>query len=713
MKTYDAMTYHPTSEKLVDILCNKTQSVDRLFFRVMTAYYLTVVASMMRTKIMTQDRGEIPVNMYAINLAPSGFGKGHSTNILEDQVIDQFRHNFNEVTLPQMAAHNIPQIANARSIKNASDPDVEIALAEKEYKDLGPLFFSFDSATPAAIKDVRHKLLLANGGALNLQIDEIGTNLTTIAEALGPYLELFDVGKIKPKLTKNTSENKRREEIHGRTPANMMLYGTPNRLMNGAKTEEEMYALLDTGYARRCFFGYTRGRTRPGVLSAREIFAQRTDSSTNAFLESLSDRLGDLTDIVYAYKKLSVSEHVSLTLIEYQQDCEIRAEALGEHDEMRKAELTHRYFKALKLAGAYAFLDGTPEITEDHLYNAIILAEESGKAFDLLLTRDRPHVKLAKYMAQINRPVTQVDLIEDLPFFTGPMSRKQEILQLAITYGYQNNIIIKKFYTDGVEFLRGETLKQTKLDKIIVSYSADLAKNYLAEEVKFDDLHKMTQAKDIHWATHAFVEEHRCEDKAIPGFNLVVLDVDGGVNLNTAKALLEGYKALFYTTKRHTKAEHRFRIILPMNYELKLDAKDYKEFMANIYQWLPFDVDTGTGQRSRKWMSNPGQFEYIDGEMLDVLPFIPKTSRNEDFKSRLLDQQGLDNLERWVINNTGDGNRNKMLLRFALILVDADFDFQAILHRVTELNNKLPDKLEDAEILGTIMVTVSKAISKR
>jgi hypothetical protein len=713
MKKYADMDYHPTSEKLVDILCNKTQSADRLFFRVMVAYYFSLAASMMRTKITTLDRGELPVNFYGINLATSGFGKGHSTNIVEDQVIDQFRHNFNELTLPQMADQNIPKIANARAIKNSSDPDAELAIATKEYVDLGPLFFSFDSATPAAIKDVRHKLLLANGGALNLQIDEIGTNLTTIAEALGPYLELFDVGKIKPKLTKNTSDNKRREEIHGRTPANMMLYGTPSRLMNGSKTEEEFYALLDTGYARRCFFGYTKGRTKPGLLTSKEILAQRTNTATDVFLEKLSDRLGDLADMVNAYKKLQVSEAVTLILIDYQIDCELRAEALGEHDEMRKAELSHRYFKAIKLAGTYAFIDGTPEITEDHLYSAIALAEESGEAFDMLLTRDRSHVKLAKYIAHVNRPVTQVDLIEDLPFYSGPQARKNEIMQLAITYGYQNNIIIKKSYSDGVEFLRGETLKATDLSKIRVSYSTDIAKNYLFEEVKFDDLHMMTQAPGIHWCTHDFLEGHRCEEKAVPGFNLVVLDVDHGVSLSTAQKLLEGYKALFYTTKRNTDKEERFRIILPTNYELKLDAKDYKEFMSNIYQWLPFPADTATGQRARKWMSHNGQFEHVDGQVLDVLPFIPKTSRNEDFKSQLLDQQGLDNLERWVINNSGDGNRNNMLLRFTMILVDAGFDFQGVLNRVTELNKKLPDKLDDAEILGTIMVTVSKAIAKR
>jgi hypothetical protein len=194
---------------------------------------------------------------------------------------------------------------------------------------------------------------------------------------------------------------------------------------------------------------------------------------------------------------------------------------------------------------------------------------------------------------------------------------------------------------------------------------------------------------------------------------LVVIDVDGGVSLNTVKMLLGGHKFLLYTTKRHTPTENRFRIILPTNYELALDAKDYKEFMANIYEWLPFEVDTATNQRARKWLSHDGPYEYNDGILLDVLPFIPKTSKNEERKILLDSQQSLDNLERWVMNNIGDGNRNNLLLRYAMILMDGGFDFEAIRVKVLDLNSKIPDKLDEAEIMATIMITVAKNLGKR
>src|SRR5690606_2943619 len=133
--------------------------------------------------------------------------------------------------------------------------------------------------------------------------------------------------------------------------------------------------------------------------------------------------------------------------------------------------------------------------------------------------------------------------------------------------------------------------------------------------------------------------------------------------------------------------------------------KDFKEFYKNLLEWLPFKADEQCAHRSKKWLSHAGHYEYTDGILLDVLPLIPKTSKNEQRKKLLESQESMDNLERWMINRIGDGNRNNMLLRFAMILVDAGLQFDDVLHKVLALNSKIPDKLEETEILTTIMQT--------
>lgn len=712
MRDLSELEYHGTSEKLVKVLCDETQNSNPNFFRILVAYYFAKVASMMRVTVKAPGGAQIPVNIYAINLATSGFGKGHSTRIIEDSVIDQFQQCFLEETFPLIAEQELPKIAHRRAMRKSTDPDEELERVEREFEATGPLLFSFSEGTGPAVKQLRHKLLMTRAGSLNFEIDEIGSNLLGNMELFTTYLELYDMGKIKQKLVKNTSDNQRTEEIMGQTPANLMAFGTPTKLLNGGKTEDEFYSLLDTGYARRCLFGFARKASK-NKRSPGEIYDLMTSTVNSSFMDHLSDDLGALADIINFNKELQLSKDVAIDWIEYQLYCNTEADKLGEHDEIRKAEISHRYFKALKLAGTYAFIDGSHEITLDHLYNAICMVEESGRAFDQLLARDRAYVKLAKYLADVNREVTHVDLVEDLPFYKGSNQAKTEILNLATAWGYKNNVIIKKSFMDGIEFLRGESLQETDLNEVTISYGQDLAHGYMNEKVPFDQLHKLTQAPGFHWVAHHLIDGHRQEENAIPGFNLVVIDVDGGTPLSTAQLLLKDYKCMFYTTKRHSNQDNRYRVVLPVSYTLKLDAKDYKEFMANIYEWLPFPVDDQTGQRARKWLSHNGQYHYNDGEVLDPLQFIPKTSKNEERKQRMLDQQSLSNLERWFLNNTGAGNRSNQLIKYALLLVDSGKDIDQVREGVMALNNKLPDNLSEAEIMSTILKSATQALIKR
>lgn len=714
MIPFEDMNYHPDSERLVKILCDKTQNQNPLFFRVLVGYYFSMIASMMRTTIKTPDRGSIPVNMYAINLGTSGSGKGFSTNIMEKDVIGRFRTRFLEDTFPLLAEQNLPKIAHKRAVRENYDPEDMLVKVRKEFENLGSLVFSFDSGTPAAVKQMRHKLLMANAGSVNLQIDEIGSNLLSNVDVLTTFLELFDMGRIKAKLIKNTAENVRNEEIAGDTPTNMMLFGTPAKLLNGGKQEEELYSMLETGYARRCFFGYSLAANKSHEMTPQEVFDIMTDTASNQYLEDLADKFDQLADIVNTNKELVMTKATALITIEYRLRCERIAMEMAEHEEIKKAEMSHRYFKALKLAGAYAFIDDSPELTADHFYNAVALAEESGTAFEMLLTRDRNYVKLAKYLGSVRRECTQADLVEDLPFYRGAAAQKTEMLALATAWGYKNNVIIKKSFSDGIEFLRGEMLKPTDLSKMILAFSDDMTEGYEATYAPWDKLFRLTQLKDHHWVSHHLLNGYRNEENALPGFNMVVLDVDGTAQLSTVKMLMKQYMFMVSTTKRHTEAENRFRLILPINYELKMDAKEFKEFYQNILESLPFEVDASCAHRSKKWLTNDaGTYEYNEGEIFDVLPFIPKTSKNEDRKNLLQDQQGMDNLERWLMNNIGDGNRNSMLLRYAMILVDAGFEFEAIRQKVSLLNEKIADKLEESEIMATVMVTVMKAVAAR
>jgi hypothetical protein len=140
-----------------------------------------------------------------------------------------------------------------------------------------------------------------------------------------------------------------------------------------------------------------------------------------------------------------------------------------------------------------------------------------------------------------------------------------------------------------------------------------------------------------------------------------------------------------------------------------LDSEDYREFMNSVMEWLPFKTDESANQRAKKWESFAGgSYHYNDGELLDVLDFIPKTSRNEAYKNQNKELQSLDNLERWFAQRIAMGNRNNHMIKFALALVDSGLTLIEVNRAVHEFNKKLSNPMSEDEIDKTIMVTVGK-----
>lgn len=706
--------HHEAIEELVDLLCAKTQNNDKGFFKAEVAYFLAKMASCMRACVLTKDRGEIPINLYVIALAASGMGKGFSVGIMENELIKGFKRRFIEDTMPIIAEANLHKLADDKALKNPDgDPEKEYTKLEKEYENLGKYPFTFDSGTTPAVKQLRQKLLLATCGSINLQIDEIGSNLIGSTEVLNTYLELFDQGYTKLKLTKNTNDNIRGDDLDGKTPANMLLFGTPVKLFDGSTTENEFYSFLEIGYARRCIFGI--GHTDKKAyhsMTPEQIFQSLIQPKNKQIIDKWANKFARLADPSKFQWTMDMKDEVAIKLLEYKINCEKAADQLAEYQEIEKAELSHRYFKALKLAGALAFVDEAIEVDMNHLLQAILLVEESGQAFRSILTREKSYMKLAKYIANVGIEVTHADLNEALPFYKSGVAARNEMMTMAQAWGYKQNILIKKSYVDNIEFFKGESLKATDLDKLIISYSDHFAYNYNNDYAPFDQLTNLTQSAGMHWINHHVKNNHRNEENVIPRFNMIVLDVDGTISLNTAQDLLKEYKYLIYTTKRHTEESNRFRMIFPTNYELQLDSDEYKEFMDNIRSWLPFEVDESVNQRSKKWETfDKGSYFYnTEGKLFDVLPFIPKTSKNEQYQKEFSKIESMDNLERWFAQRIGTGNRNNQLLKFAFALVDSNMSVTDVESKVKAFNSKLSNPLSEKELESTIFKTVGQKI---
>lgn len=712
--------FNDIQEKIVDILCRRTQNSDRKFYRISTALYLTEMASNMRAYLVTKDRGSVIINQYAINLAESGNGKGYSTNILENEIFSGFKEEFLNSTVEAVSTINMELKANELADTKGTSPEEELDKLLKAYNKAGTLLYTFDSGTKEGVKQYRTKLCLGKIGALNYHVDEFGSNLDNSNDLLNVGLELYDAGIIKPKLIKNTSDNIRDEDYGGITPTNMHLYGTPTKLLDGGNTQNKFLTFLETGYARRCIFGYgERDISAYKTLTPEEIFMDITSNHISESISELNDKFRKLAKV--ANKAIIVPDEVSIHLIAYKQLCECIADELPEHESIRKSEIAHRYFKTLKLAGAYAFVDGVDEVTIDHLFQAIMLVEESGSTFYKILNTKANYIRLAEYLASIKRPATLADLTNQLPYYKGSAAEKAEMLTLARAYGYTNGIVIKVSYVDGIAQYIGESLKKTDLNKLKVSISTDVAYNYSPVEKSLNDLCKLGSGKvnnlPIHWCNHYFNKKHRCEDETIPGFNLIVLDIDGGVTLKEVKAVLENYVYLLYTTKSYKpdSGELRARVIIPISHELKLDKDDYKNFMNSIRDWIPIptsSLDASMNQRSKKWESNPRDNLIIEcnaeGELFNELPFIPRTSENDKLKEKYSKIEHLDKLTRWLLNRAVEGDRNNTIYKYGAILKERGMDSNSIKEKIKEFNSKLESPISEEELKSTIFVSLER-----
>ena len=710
---------HPLIEQVVSELVVQCDTDSADYFRVLTAFYFSKVASNMRAIVRTEDRGDVPINCFAVGMAPSGFGKGKSIGYFEEEggPMFAFRKRFVQDTFPTISDQNLWKLASEAAAINGTEEDDEKERLTKLYHKAGPYVPTMRSATAATITQLRGKLLMSSVGAITIQVDEIGDNLEKmgVAEALTVFFELYDKGHMEVSGTKNTDENLRLDDMDGCTPANILLYGTPSKLFNGGSQEATFMGLLEAGYARRCLFAWGEKSEKNLDIDPTLVYEKLVESRNKMQINGLKTLFAELADPSRHNWVIEEPRPVGYARTAYALLCKRRLDQFSPLDTVRRAEMEHRHWKALKLAGALAYIDEKLDLSMDHMLAAIDIVERSGNALEKILSRDPSHVRLAKYIALTGNEMTHADLVDALPFYPKSSSgTRKDMMDLARQWGHKNNVIIRTRYEDGIELFSGETLKETDLENIFVSYSDHQAYNFAYEPAPFDKLHILATQPDMHWCNHAFIDGHRLDDKTIPGFNLLAVDVDGGVTLDFVHEALSEYVFMTYTTKRHTPEEHRFRLLMPITHILEMGQEEYREFVDNFLLWLPFDSDNTSNQRGKKWLTNEHALvHYNEGKMLDPMPFIPKTRKNEIYENQMRELKSLGNLERWFAQKMVYGDRNNQMLRFALALVDSGMSLLEVETAVKNFNSKLSNSLPDSELRSTVLVTAARKIQQR
>ena len=699
--------------EIIGLVQSKIPGSDLHFTVMMIMNKMAQISANMRVKVHYMDGTLIPVNFYGMMLANSGIGKGKITNLLEDNITGLFEEKFMKKLAPEVSEDRLNFLAEQKAISEGLDQAIALNEILKEWNKLPKHLYSFSDATIEGTKAKRVKLSMIELGATNLEIDEIALNIERVSEVLALFLEAYDLGKAKQKLIKVDSNS---ESL--KVPANAFFFGTPARLLNGGKIEKIFIDLLANGFGRRMFYGIVDEDAEIAKVSSQERLSAMRDMTVVANMDEIKKYFAGFADKQFIGKVLPITDDVATALLDYEDNCLERAKSFKSHQEIEKAEMSHRYWKTIKAAGILCFIDNRDMISIEDIQDAISIAEESGLAFEKIMNRPANHERLLDFILEQERKLTQADLVEQLHFYgSTSKQQKEEMLVLASAFAYNNNAVIKRNIIDGIEFISAQKLKSHNESETILSISTHITENYDNRLGKFADIKNILKS-DFNYSAHHFKDGYRTIDNSLPDFNIIILDIDEDVSIQMAMALLGEYKYIMGTTRSHQKEKNgevcdRFRIVMPLDRTLSMNGEEFTEFMKNIMNWLPFEVDRKCVDAARFYFGNPDALIFEnDGNTIESIDFIPNTSKAEEKKRVIADLSNLDELERWFALSMSKGSRNNNLARFAFMLCDAGLGVEQIEERVLKMNETMTDKLPEKEIYGTIMKSVTKKLQE-
>jgi hypothetical protein len=697
-------------EKIVDVLSKYTSVENKDFLRTMVIYKMAQVAGSMRAHISYLKSESIPTNIYSLVLANSGFSKGKTLGFLNQKIFKKFRDKFCNVLMKEHPDRFMQALASKYETKYGTPKEDKFIELKTAFNNSSKFIYEFPISTIEGVRSLRQRLMLSGIGSTNMTVDEIGLMITnqSVQDTVIYGLETYDMGMSNNKLLKYNSEL----DMPYQVPNNMLLFGVYEGLFNGSKQEEVFIEFLKNGYARRMLFCVDNNvNAEEELKDPSKILEELKGGEFDEDIDYLSNIIENFCTEGNISKKIKVSDEMSIKIMEYENICIEKANKISKHDILKRTEMRHRYWKVLKLAGIYTFFSGFTDMSAKDIDDAIEVVEGSGESFTKLLNNDPNYVKLATFLCDnAGCEFTNSELCEKLYFYSkAKVHDKREMLDMALENAFRRGVLVERKAINGIELFSIKKLKSTDLGSMRISYSKDIATGFEPYTAKWESVYKAVTKEERYFTAHHFKDKHRISDNVIQGFNMLIIDIDKDLKIDTFKEIMADYKYLLYTTKRHTKESNRFRVIFPMNYTLDLDEKEYKVFMQNFFEWLPFDVDIACSDIARAWRTNSGEYFYNEGDLIDVTTFIPNTTNNINYKNNK-NFKNTTNAQRWFLLHASSGNRNNMLLRYALMCYESVQDYNHIKHQVMELNDKFENPIAIREIEQTIMKTIERKI---
>lgn len=662
------------------------------YARLVSLYGVASIANSIRTQvIIPTDNEPMPINLFGCGLAGSGISKSKSLNYIKSWIEESWQ-DVKQLGNKQM------EVLDPFRIEEIQDMTKDGVSVENFYK----------SMTDASLTKLLRILDIADYGSVNLIIDEFASVLGRDYELLSSsVLEIFDRGKLSVNLRASSKVKKAENPI----PFCFLGFGSSHLLFESYGATEKLFMdLLTTGLARRSIF--------VNVLTPINKYSLDIDSGIEADIELVKQTFKKIVK-EYDHKTLSLTDEAKQLYRDTEKDNIELSGSISEYKTIQKIYARNIYWLALKLSGIYAVARLHSEVTKEDYQSAVEVVMDSYNDLIGIVNRKEKYEVLVDYLLDKGTTESEYTLTKELPFYK-EIKNKRQFLELAKGYAYDSNITLQIHDKRNITFYSARGKTKTDLDKpLMFSYSTDMSEGYYTNtEGTWKDFHKVLSADGLCYSAHSFKGNKRSNETALTGFQLIILDIDGGVDLETAKILFDEYTYLIATTRNHQIEKKgiiadRFRIVLPMEYALDLEADTYTQMMKNMFDDLPIEVDRLADIGRMYFSSKDCEHWYNEGRLFNADKYIPYTQEEETYKkeSTRLSKKNINGISQWVIRNQGIG-RNQSLIKLALLLVDKGFSHSEAKEEISRVNEQFDTPLSKSELERTIFKTISKKEEK-
>ena len=570
----------------------------------------------------------IPINSIMFCIAKSGASKDSSLKAARKCFAPGYK------IINEMRS----EAAIERAIEAAREAGCDLPYKYAAYKDFlvlpNPLFVAI-STTEGFIQHLND---LSNDklGAGYIFSGEIGAELannSNLTENIKVLAELYDEGSKEVKILK-ARENQSKEVKN--LPVSALFIGSQDNLLYDDSIKRKFKTEFTTKLARRSFFIFVNEdmvsdsfASISEMLKAERQIEDKAVASRHEIVEYIKELTQDL--VPFAGNTISVDEDVRDLFALYKKYNEEVANTIDSQYPIAKLTRTHLQWKALKLSGALALVQGSNTIELEHYKAAVEFVElinSDVNIFEKELVKE-PYELFADYVRlyaiegkyEIN--LHNLRKLGFIPMKGQSDTHLRELVKLVNSYDTQGIYTLKK---DVVHFKELE-----KTDTVLLSYLAcsgtkkqrasKCNDGFQYQELAFKDLQEMLEG-DYAYSPFKFLNGVRGKDNIISGCKWIVLDVDTSeITDKEAHLLLSDLNHFVVRTSDKTNP-NKFRVLLELDAEIDIPDIQWKPFVSAIVKDLGLIADGLPKSQIFFSYSDRQILSTLDGEVLDTKQYL-------------------------------------------------------------------------------------------